>query len=78
MDYPESFEKRYLRVTENAKIRADQGFFCFLQQLSPVNESSRIIWKTLLTGNRERQNPGIPCFFVPERITVTRKYDFVK
>ena len=78
MDHPESFEKRYLRVTKNAKIRTNQGCFCFLQQLSPVNEPSRIIRKTLLTGNRERQNPDIPCFFVPERITVTRKYDFVK
>ena len=42
MNHPESFEKRYLQVTENAKIRS------FL------------------------------VFCVPERTTVTRKYDFVK
>ena len=29
-------------------------------------------------GNRERKNPDIPCFFMPERVIGIRNYDFVK
>ena len=72
----------FFKMNDKVQKKVKKWDFCdfhaFSRSLLGVFSVKSKKWKTLITGNRERQILENPWFFMPERVIGTRKHSFVK